>query len=98
MEIRQYLSENSEKIFREEYYKEEGFLSEQEDNYRNFLSLLEHEFLDALQEIDSSAKTLKRLEKSDFKKTNAQIEIIKRYFDAMLDFYQITRYWNVDNT
>lgn len=95
-EIKEALEDIKEKnIFKGEYYNNK-IAFENKSNFENFLAIFYYEFQTNLSLLNWNQNNLESLQEKEFKKEEKQVDIIKKYFDSVMDLYAMSKYFFVD--
>ena len=87
--------ENLEDVFKNNYIHNNVVLK-WESIYSNFLSIYLYEFRQNIVNIHSHVSQIEKLLWEKFEKSEAQVEVIKNYFDSVLSLYKMTKYFALE--
>lgn len=94
-EIKSALNSREKDIFKD-VYKKNFIIFDEKSNFENFLEIYNYEFNAKIAEIEGNLQEIKNISLNNFKKSEKETEIIKKYFDSVLNFYKMTKYFAVE--
>ena len=93
LDVKNALDSQGKGIFSKIY---KNIISENKTNFENFINIYNYEFHKKLEEIEENLSKINKINEKNFTRKEKEIQIIKNYFDSVLDFYKMTKYFKVE--